>query len=102
MKALGQLLILVVVFLLSWWGLSHVPWVKKFKIDQFTKERREQLSNLLLEMHRMDKTEIEDDSIVQPVIDLKGKLCKAKRINGNIRIHIFQDDQVNAFALPGG
>lgn len=98
-----QLIIFSGVFFLMWWGLSRIPWVDKFHIQKFTKERQEDLAELVLDLHRMDKEEITDTAILGPVMSIRDVVCRANYIDTSaVRVHVFKDKMINAFALPGG
>lgn len=103
MKIVIQLLIFCGVFFLMWFGLSKVPWVDVFNIDTFTKDKQEELSKLVLKMHRQDKDEIKDSGVVAIANRIEYAICDANNIDtADITVHIFEDEIVNAFALPGG
>ena len=98
-----QLVIFAGVFFLLWWGLSRVPWVEKLHIQKFTKERQEDLSELVLKLHKMDKKEVSDSQTINAVLSIRNAICKANYIDtSEIKIHVFEDELINAFALPGG
>lgn len=103
MKVTLQILIFAAIFLLMWFGLSKVPWIDIFDIDTFNKEKQEQLSELVLKMHRQDKKEIKKEDAVAIINDIKSLLCAANGIDtADITLHLFEDEIINAFALPGG
>lgn len=102
-KFFAQLSAFVVIFFTVWWVLGHISWMKTFKIQAFTKEKQAQVAELVLKMHRAEKNEIERPEILDKVNKIKDVLCKANNIDGkDIKMHVFEDDVVNAFALPGG
>lgn len=102
-KFLLQLVIFAGVFFLLWWGLSKVPWVEKFHIQKFTKDRQEDLSELVLKLHKMDKNELTNPETLSPILSIRDAICQANYIDtSEIKIHVFEDELINAFALPGG
>ncbi len=103
MRSLLQLLIFVSIFLLMWWGFSSITWVETFHIQKFTREKQEQLSELLLKLHSEDKEEVKKKEILDKVNNLVRILCEKSHIDtATIKIHVFEDKMVNAFAMPGG
>lgn len=98
-----QFLFFVFLFFGLWYALSHIPWVKTFHIQQFTKEKQQQISQLILKIHRSEKTEITDTALVDAVTLIKNKICMANGMDtAAIHTYIFEDREVNAFAIPGG
>lgn len=102
-KFLLQLVIFAGVFFLVWWGLSQVPWVEKFQIQKFTDDKQEQLSELVLKLHKLEKEEITDPEVLEGVLKIRDAICEANYIDtSEVMIHVFEDEVINAFALPGG
>lgn len=103
MKSIAYIISFVGVFLLMWWGLSNISWVKTLKINEFTDKQQEKLSKLVIKMYRKGKVEYNDTAILKPIQTIKYKLCEANDIDTSyIKLHVFEDDMINAFALPGG
>lgn len=93
----------VFTFLALWYGLSMMPWVKWLKMDQFVEKRQKQVSELFLQLHRLEKNEMNDARSRQIIRDLKNRICAANNIDtASIQIHLFKDLEMNAFAIPGG
>lgn len=98
-----QFILFAGTFLLMWLGLGSIPWMKTFKIIEFTQKKQEQLSKMILDLHRAEKQEVQIKKIVTTVSGIKDSICVANGINSNsIKIHVFVDSDINAFALPGG
>lgn len=102
-KTIAQLIMFAGIFMLMWWGLSNVQWVKTFKINQFTKEKQEQLSELVLEMYGQGKKEVTDSAGLNGILKIRNVLCLGNGLDtAQTTLHVFEDEVVNAFALPGG
>lgn len=102
-KLIFQFLLFLGIFFGIWYLLGHIPWVKTLHINKFTKEKQQQISGLILKLHRMEKTEILDTALVDAVKSIKDKICVANGIDtATIHTYIFEDDEINAFAIPGG
>lgn len=102
-KLLFQFTILAVVFAGAWYALSQLPWSKWLHASSFNKKRQEKLGELFIKTHRLDKKEITNDSVASIMNSLKNNICMANHIDtGSIKVYVFRDEQVNAFALPGG
>lgn len=102
-KFLGQLLLFAIAFLGIWWGLSLIPWREKLSIKSSAKEWQEDLAEMILDLHRANRKELSDSAFLKPIFAISDELCRANHLDtANIRLHVFEDGQVNAFALPGG
>lgn len=50
-----------------------------------------------------NKTEITGNNVPQVMNSLKSRLCFANKLDtASIHIHVFEDEEINAFAIPGG
>lgn len=102
-KALLQFTVLVLFFFGMWKGLSYIPWVKTLHIKQLSEKTQEKLGDAVISAYRLDKRETDNDSAVYVMNVIKQRLCFANGIDtSTIHIHIFRDEVINAFALPGG
>jgi len=71
-------------------------------LDGFSTAQEKKLGELLLESLSQSKDEIKHDSINQVVNNILEKITTANKIEkGAIRLRVFDDQTVNAFALPG-
>lgn len=103
MRSLLGILLFAGAFLLIWFGLSQVQWVKTLKIEEKVSKNEQKLANLILKIQRQDKKEYTDKTLLQPLNTIKRKICNANNIEtDNIKIYVFEDDVMNAYALPGG
>lgn len=103
MKALSQFLITAAVFFLLWFGFSRVHWIEWLHIREFKQKKQRQLSHLVLEAYKQDRSEYTDDSTLLAIKIIRDKICLANHIDtSTVQIHVFKDGLVNAFAIPGG
>ena len=101
-KAIVQFLILVAGFLMTWLLLSRINYISQDQMDHLTAEQEKKLGKLLLDGLRQSNDEIRRDSVNIVVNDLLEKICSANKIDkGKIHVRVFEDNDVNAFALPG-
>jgi beta-barrel assembly-enhancing protease len=102
MKLMIKFALIIVVFIAVWFALAQVNWVEIFHIRQFSEKKQKQVGNLIIRTIRMDKKEVEDDSVRHFVDIIKDRLCSGNGIEtAKIHIYVFNDDEVNAYALPG-
>ena len=100
-KALLQLLSIVAIFLLLWFGLSRIDWRKKLKIEDASHSIEEKIGDLFWESISKTETEINLQSVSNPIDTIVQVLCAKNNIdNKKLKIHIIQKDEINAFALP--
>ena len=101
-KALMQFSILVAVFLAVWFGLSHIDYVKRFHLVGLSKKTEKKIGELIMDGVKKDNREIETDSAVAVLDQVKERLCKENGIDSDdIHLHLIHSNIVNAFALPG-
>jgi predicted Zn-dependent protease len=102
-KLIPQFLVALTLFFALWYGLSMLPWVKWFKAEDFATKRKKELSEIFLKLHRLEKKEIHDAKAIAIITGVRDRLCFANNIDTtDIHLHIFNDLEVNAFAIPGG
>lgn len=102
-KPFIQFILFTGIFLFMWLGLSQIHWVELMNIRKVTEKQKEKLTRLILDLHKKEKQEVESSVIVNTITDIKNKICKANNIQvADITIHVFRDEVINAFALPGG
>lgn len=98
-----HLVVFVALFFGLWYVLKGVSWMKTFRIQEFTEEKQEQVAELLLKLHRANKGEVDKPEVVDHINRIKEVLCRENGLDAQkIQMHVFEDDVVNAFALPGG
>lgn len=100
-KVVVQGALLVSMFILFWVGLSQINWVKIFQIEKTEKTLETKLGDLFWTAYSQSKTEIKNPKIVKPIDSLLTKICVSNNIDrSEIKLHIFESSEVNAFALP--
>lgn len=103
LKSLLQFIIFAGIFFSSWFALSRVDWMDRFKIQKIAKEKQEQIAEWVLDLKRANKKTIEDEEVLQYINHIKTVLCEENYVDTSvIKVHVFEDPVINAFALPGG
>lgn len=100
-KVLLQFATLVVVFFGTWLVLSQIHFVAKFDLENIGEENEKKLAEVIFESIKGDNDEIENDSIITVVNNIKEKICVANALDEQrISIHILRSKQINAMTLP--
>lgn len=90
---------LVVLFFAAWFALRQVDWMAFFKVEQATESLEEKLGDLFSEI--FGKNELYSSKVTAPVDSILTRLCTENGIDRDkIKLHIVENDEVNAFALP--
>lgn len=101
-KALAQLAVLIFVFFGLWFGLREMDFIDNAKLDKFSKENEKRLGDVFMKSIKLSNKSIEGEKINLILDTLKRNLCVANGIvPDSIKLHIIQNTEVNAFALPG-
>jgi predicted Zn-dependent protease len=101
-KTLLQGVITIAAFVAIWFGLSQVDFMNLFKVEKVSSSTEEKLGDLLWKSIQETETIIRKDSVVDPVNRLVSHLADKNNIDrSDIKVHIVEKDEVNAFAMPG-
>ncbi len=102
-KLISQFAILVASFFVLWNLFGRVDWMKILHVEQATQTIEEKLGEKYWEIFKSQEVEIVDKSLDATMDKLLNKLCEANKIDRKeIKVHIVDNDEVNAFALPDG
>ncbi len=102
-KVISQSIIFCVVFFGLWGGLAQVNWRGLFRVEEKSQSIEKELGQLLWESIKDTQQEVTDKEVVAPVDSILTKLCQSNEIERKkIKLHIVEDGNVNAFALPDG
>jgi predicted Zn-dependent protease len=100
-KLLFRVIIGIGVFFGVFFGLQQIDWMTLLKVEQTTKSNEEKLGELVWESIEDSEVIIEDATVTTAIDSLITTICKANDIErSKIKVHIIQESEVNAFALP--
>ena len=100
-KLLLQLSGLILLFFTLWLACAQLPWIRILQIDRVNQNLHKQLSNWALKSYSRDHKEVKDVIALSEITHIKNKICIANSIDtASISLHIFRDEQINAFAVP--
>jgi beta-barrel assembly-enhancing protease len=95
-------LLIIVMFLGSWFLLNQINWMKVFGVETMTQKTEQKLGDKLWEWFQKTDHEVTDTVILNSVDSLLTRICQNNNIDKSIlKLHILQNPEVNAMALPG-
>jgi predicted Zn-dependent protease len=102
-KIFRQALVLVLIFVVSFFILSQIDLMELFTIRQKVSDTEEKLGDLLLADIRDSEEAIADTFILAQCDSILNKICRFNEIDHKlIKLHLLKKDEVNAYALPDG
>jgi predicted Zn-dependent protease len=100
-KILFQVTIFVSSFFTIWFVLSKVDWMSIIHVEEITKTSEKKLGDMLWFFYTKEEKEIKNENTRIPLDSILTKICTPNHIDKNqIKLHLIQSDEVNAFALP--
>lgn len=100
-KLVLQILIFTSIFFATWFMLSHINWVNIFNVKQLTKNTEEKIGDLFWDIINNSETEIQNKTIKLTIDSLLSHICTSNDIDKSlIKLHIIENADINAFALP--
>lgn len=100
-KLLLQFLILVFLFFSTLFLMNQVDWFSVFHVETLSKKAEEKISKLFLDYFKSTDKIITDTVIISTIDSLISQICTSNDIEpGSIQVHIYRNDEINAFALP--
>lgn len=100
-KLVSKIVVFIGLFLGIYLGLKQVDWMTLFHIKETTESNEEKLGELIWESLSESETIIIDESVTNAMDSLMYVICESSDINSSkIKIHVIQNSEVNAFALP--
>lgn len=98
-----QFIFIVLMFFGCWTILRQVDWMQQFSLNQLSAKSEKRLGDLYAKYFINTQMELNDPEIYAPVDSLLQTICSTNGINADhIKLHILENSQVNAFALPDG
>jgi beta-barrel assembly-enhancing protease len=101
-KVFFQLLAFIILFFGIWFLLSRIDFTNAIDFKKLSKTNEEKLGKMVIDYLKKTNENIENDSLKDYLNQIKNRVCVYNDIDtGKIQIYIFQNSDVNAFALPG-
>ncbi|MDP2207255.1 MAG: M48 family metallopeptidase [Bacteroidota bacterium] len=100
-KIFFQASLIIALFLVTWFALSKVDWIAIFYIEQVSKTMEEKLGDLFEDFFIKSGKEIQHKEVTLPLDSILSKICVSNGIDqSQVKLHIIESDEINAFALP--
>ncbi len=101
-KILTQGTVLVAIGLTVYFGLLQINFMQLLKLDKSTGNVFELIGKEYIKDLKNTTTEYTDSLSIDYLDSIKNRICTANGIDKNaIRIYLFKDSEINAFAIPG-
>jgi len=102
-RTIFQGLITVLLFFGTWFALSQIDWMNVFNVKQVTSKMEQKLGTLLWEFFKKSEKENTNIDVINTLDTIVNHICESNNIsNEELKIHIINKDEINAFALPYG
>jgi len=103
MKPIVHFILFIALFFLLWLGLSRINWMQLFHIQEKSTELESKLSGVIWDAYSEGAQEIHGTPANANLSKLVNHLCSTNQIDTTkIKVHLFKNDAINAFTLPGG
>lgn len=100
-KTAIQILITAALIFGLWFGLSRINWESLLHVKQASDKTEEMLGEATWTLIEKSETEIHSKAVTTALDTMINRICVANDIDrSKIKVHVFQKDEVNAFALP--
>lgn len=100
-KVFFQGIVIISSFLITWFAFRQVNWMKIFKVQSLTEKSEKKLGEVFWEIFRNTENESKDSVITNALDSMIARICSANGMDEKeIKLHILESDNINAFALP--
>lgn len=95
--------ITVVLFFSIWYLLRQIDWMTFFKVEKRTNDIEQKLGDLFWDSFTATGKENNDVFLLKSMDSILTRLCTSNNIDKeHIKLHVLNEDAINAFALPDG
>lgn len=101
-KLFTEGLLIVVIFFASLFMINQIDWMTLFEVEEKTENLEEELGDMFYDFIIQDNFEIEDEKTLTIIDSIFLRITDQNQIDSDkIQIHIIENKEINAFALPG-
>jgi predicted Zn-dependent protease len=91
---------IVLSFFVIWFLLSRIDWMGVLEVNKKTDKTEEKIGQLYVDLIKQNETIIKTDSLIQPIKDIIEQIKTANDIYLDVKLHVINKDDINAFAIP--
>lgn len=100
-KIIIKFLALIGLFTALLFALNQVNWMAMFEIEENISTTEQKVGELFWELYSANNKEVKNEMIIEPVDSILTKICTSNSIDRDkVKLHIIDNSEVNAFALP--
>ncbi|NPD45764.1 MULTISPECIES: M48 family metallopeptidase [unclassified Lentimicrobium] len=101
-KLFTEGLLIIIIFFVSLFMINQINWMTFFQVEKKTENLEEELGELFYDFILQDYIEIQDENTLIIIDSIFFRITEQNHIDSDkIQIHIIDNKEVNAFALPG-
>ena len=102
-KTILQGLIIIALFISTWFALNQIDWLTVFKVQKITDKTEEKLGEIFWEIYQKTEKENKNPFVIKVIDSIVTKICSSNKIERElIKVHLLDKEDINAFALPNG
>ncbi len=93
----------LILFGSLWFGLSQIHWIEILGLDSLSQKTEQKLEDLLWDAIQDSEEICAEPQANEALQSMWTKICEANQLDPNsVQIHLVKNNEINAFALPGG
>lgn len=93
----------ILLFIGIWLLFTQIDWMTLFRVQQITDKSEQKLGEILWENFNINDKEVSNTYVVNSVDSIVSQLCLSNNLDrSKFKVHILNNNEVNAFALPDG
>lgn len=101
-KLFTEGLLIIIIFFASLFMINQIDWMALFQVEEKTENLEEELGDMFYDFIIQDNFELEDENTLAIIDSIFFRITEQNHIESDkIQIHIIENKEVNAFALPG-
>jgi len=101
-RVLIQLVTFIFLFFATWFLISQINFTGAIDFKKISRDNEERIGKTVIDFLKTTNKTIENDSVSTVINLIKERICAYNEIDtAKIKIYVFDNSDVNAFALPG-
>lgn len=103
-KIVLQFSVLLIAFFGIWFVFSKVDFIRLLHVKQIKEQSVDQIGKHVWKAFETTNTVIENDTLTEALNRIRDRICNSNQLSipaDSIKIHVLENNEINAFALPG-